>query len=238
MADGFLDLIKLGLYYPPSMAQIGSPTAHSEMKGRIRLKNGSGLTSSYDTRYLALQGGVLVIYNEDQTTPLHQLSCQLVTVRMDTPVSKKSGDGKFSVITPDQTFKFKADTQGLAQQWQQRIEQAVLASLNSSPTKTQNPVLNVKDVQDRVYENSSNKACADCGSPNPEWTSISLGITLCIACSGTPMLRYASPAQVRPITLCIACPGTAGPPLQDRKPSTVKSNILPLPRATHSSRKE
>lgn len=29
-----------------------------------------------------------------------------------------------------------------------------------------------------------NNACCDCGSPDPRWASINLGITLCIECSG------------------------------------------------------
>lgn len=29
-----------------------------------------------------------------------------------------------------------------------------------------------------------NEKCCDCGSPDPKWASINLGITLCISCSG------------------------------------------------------
>lgn len=30
-----------------------------------------------------------------------------------------------------------------------------------------------------------NKYCADCGAHGPEWASVSLGIVLCLECSGT-----------------------------------------------------
>ena len=31
-----------------------------------------------------------------------------------------------------------------------------------------------------LYQNPSNKNCADCGAKNPEWCSINLGCILCI----------------------------------------------------------
>jgi len=31
---------------------------------------------------------------------------------------------------------------------------------------------------------AGNDACADCGTPSPEWCSINLGVTLCIDCAG------------------------------------------------------
>ena len=37
------------------------------------------------------------------------------------------------------------------------------------------------DVLRRVPGNS---VCADCGSPEPDWASLNLGVLLCIECSG------------------------------------------------------
>ncbi|XP_071393731.1 arf-GAP with dual PH domain-containing protein 1 isoform X1 [Centroberyx affinis] len=35
-----------------------------------------------------------------------------------------------------------------------------------------------------ILQNPGNDACADCGAPDPEWGSCSLGVFICLACSG------------------------------------------------------
>ncbi|KAE8721577.1 putative ADP-ribosylation factor GTPase-activating protein AGD11 [Hibiscus syriacus] len=37
---------------------------------------------------------------------------------------------------------------------------------------------------ERMLEESGNSVCADCGSPDPKWVSLSLGVFVCIKCSG------------------------------------------------------
>lgn len=37
---------------------------------------------------------------------------------------------------------------------------------------------------EEFYKIPGNEKCCDCGSNQPRWASINLGITLCIACSG------------------------------------------------------
>ncbi|XP_070047770.1 probable ADP-ribosylation factor GTPase-activating protein AGD11 isoform X2 [Nicotiana tomentosiformis] len=36
----------------------------------------------------------------------------------------------------------------------------------------------------RLLSESGNRFCADCGSPDPKWVSLSLGVFICIKCSG------------------------------------------------------
>ncbi|KAJ0046337.1 hypothetical protein Pint_05300 [Pistacia integerrima] len=37
---------------------------------------------------------------------------------------------------------------------------------------------------ENLLSQSSNKFCADCGSPDPKWVSLSIGVFICIKCSG------------------------------------------------------
>lgn len=40
------------------------------------------------------------------------------------------------------------------------------------------------DVSRLLRGISGNDACAECGSPEPDWASLNLGILVCIECSG------------------------------------------------------
>ena len=48
---------------------------------------------------------------------------------------------------------------------------------------------------------AANPECADCGAPRPDWASLSLGVTLCIACSGVHRSLGVSVSKVRSMVL-------------------------------------
>uniref|UniRef100_H2ZKC1 Arf-GAP with coiled-coil, ANK repeat and PH domain-containing protein 2 n=1 Tax=Ciona savignyi TaxID=51511 RepID=H2ZKC1_CIOSA len=53
----------------------------------------------------------------------------------------------------------------------------------------------------KIYRIPGNKTCADCGKAEPRWASISLGVTLCIECSGVHRSLGVHVSKVRSLTL-------------------------------------
>lgn len=54
---------------------------------------------------------------------------------------------------------------------------------------------------EQFYKIPGNDKCCDCGSHDPRWASINLGITLCIACSGVHRSLGVHYSKVRSLTL-------------------------------------
>ncbi|XP_071109531.1 arf-GAP with coiled-coil, ANK repeat and PH domain-containing protein 2-like isoform X2 [Haliotis cracherodii] len=54
---------------------------------------------------------------------------------------------------------------------------------------------------EQLFSVPGNDRCCDCGSPEPRWASINLGITLCIECSGIHRSFGVHLSKVRSITL-------------------------------------
>lgn len=45
--------------------------------------------------------------------------------------------------------------------------------------------LSNSEVAERIWAVESNRFCADCGSPKPDWASINLCVVICKRCAGT-----------------------------------------------------
>ena len=115
----------------------------------------------------------------------------------------------FEVISPNKSHILQADNADLYHQWmttlQQRISCAIHETITAeepSATDDNNEGLKWEDsdnednagakpIRSKIKRTAKqillipgNDKCCDCGSPNPKWASINLGITLCIECSG------------------------------------------------------
>ncbi|GLH03543.1 ArfGAP with SH3 domain, ANK repeat and PH domain-containing protein [Gryllus bimaculatus] len=56
-------------------------------------------------------------------------------------------------------------------------------------------------IWEQLLKIPGNNKCCDCESPNPQWASINLGITLCIGCSGVHRSLGVHYSKVRSLTL-------------------------------------
>ncbi|XP_053378624.1 arf-GAP with coiled-coil, ANK repeat and PH domain-containing protein 2-like [Mercenaria mercenaria] len=59
-----------------------------------------------------------------------------------------------------------------------------LSVMDSPAPDTENKKSKAQIQMEKLYSIPGNSKCCDCGSPDPRWASINLGITLCIECSG------------------------------------------------------
>ncbi|XP_039622059.1 arf-GAP with Rho-GAP domain, ANK repeat and PH domain-containing protein 1 isoform X1 [Polypterus senegalus] len=85
---------------------------------------------------------------------------------------KKTGKHGFDITTPYKTFNFTTSSIHELSTWVSTLSQAIKDSISFD------------EVAKRIWENPSNKLCADCQSPDPEWASVNLIVVICNKCSG------------------------------------------------------
>ncbi|XP_048766757.1 arf-GAP with coiled-coil, ANK repeat and PH domain-containing protein 2-like isoform X3 [Ostrea edulis] len=74
-------------------------------------------------------------------------------------------------------------------------------NLTSTPDNQQKQQSKSQQRMDQLLSVPGNSHCCDCGSPEPRWASINLGVTLCIECSGIHRSFGVHMSKVRSITL-------------------------------------
>ncbi|NWU45473.1 ARAP1 protein, partial [Hylia prasina] len=78
----------------------------------------------------------------------------------------------FDLTTPYRIFSFSADSEQEKEEWVEAMQQSITEALSNS------------EVAERIWVVESNRFCADCGSPKPDWASINLCVVICKRCAG------------------------------------------------------
>ncbi|XP_036057345.1 arf-GAP with Rho-GAP domain, ANK repeat and PH domain-containing protein 2 isoform X2 [Onychomys torridus] len=78
----------------------------------------------------------------------------------------------FEIITPYRSFSFTAESEKEKQDWIEAVQQSIAETLSDY------------EVAEKIWFNESNRSCADCRAPDPDWASINLCVVICKKCAG------------------------------------------------------
>ncbi|KAL1789608.1 arf-GAP with Rho-GAP domain, ANK repeat and PH domain-containing protein 2 isoform X1 [Sigmodon hispidus] len=78
----------------------------------------------------------------------------------------------FEIITPYRSFSFTAESEREKQDWIEAVQQSIAETLSDY------------EVAEKIWFNESNRSCADCKAPDPDWASINLCVVICKKCAG------------------------------------------------------
>ncbi|XP_073502369.1 arf-GAP with Rho-GAP domain, ANK repeat and PH domain-containing protein 2 isoform X2 [Phyllobates terribilis] len=107
-----------------------------------------------------------------------------------TMVTLKNADRKtFEIITPFRNFCFTAESEREKQEWIEALQQSIAEMVADY------------EVAEKIWFNESNRSCADCRAPNPDWASINLCVVICKDCAGQHKILGSKISKVQSLKL-------------------------------------
>ena len=93
------------------------------------------------------------------------------------------------VCLNEKVWQFEAGSASDRDDWVRDIELQIFTSLQANVidkavTRTSTTVIDKHKMAKLKWETKGNTKCADCDSVNPNWSSLNLGVLICIECSG------------------------------------------------------
>ncbi|KAK6173548.1 hypothetical protein SNE40_016977 [Patella caerulea] len=155
----------------------------SDKEGFIKFENGGGrkyFVSISESR-------LCYFHNRDDyllNSPIHEIMMELASVK-DASVGKN----RLQLSTHYGHFILSFESATDCQQWKMAMEDAIAEGLADD------------SVLEKVYENESNRICADCEAEEPHWASINLGIVVCKNCAGIHRMFEVSISKIRSLRM-------------------------------------
>uniref|UniRef100_A0A8C3U853 ArfGAP with RhoGAP domain, ankyrin repeat and PH domain 2 n=1 Tax=Catharus ustulatus TaxID=91951 RepID=A0A8C3U853_CATUS len=141
-------------------------SATPEKSGYLELKG-------YKTKiFILLQGSTVWICKNEQDFKtgfgITLIPMNVANVKQVDRTAKQS----FEIITPYKSFSFTAESEREKQDWIEALQQSIAETLSDY------------EVAEKIWFNESNRNCADCKAPGPDWASINLCVVICKKCAG------------------------------------------------------
>ncbi|XP_015273680.1 PREDICTED: arf-GAP with Rho-GAP domain, ANK repeat and PH domain-containing protein 2 [Gekko japonicus] len=154
------------LQLPPEASRTRSIATPPEKSGYLELKG-------YKAKiFTLLQGSHVWICKSEQDFRtgygITVIPMNVANVRQVDRTSKQS----FEIITPYRSFSFTTESEKEKQEWIEALQQSIAETLSDY------------EVAEKIWFNESNRTCADCRAPDPDWASINLCVVICKKCAG------------------------------------------------------
>ncbi|NWR35511.1 ARAP1 protein, partial [Tachuris rubrigastra] len=119
--------------------------------------------------FVVVAGDKVFLYKNAED---YQLGIGITYIEMNVGNVKEVDRRAFDLTTPYRIFSFSADSEQEKEEWVEAMLQSITEALSNS------------EVAERIWAVESNRSCADCGSPKPDWASINLCVVICKRCAG------------------------------------------------------
>ncbi|NXD92215.1 ARAP1 protein, partial [Chaetorhynchus papuensis] len=119
--------------------------------------------------FVVVAGDKVFLYKNAED---YRLGIGITYIEMNVGNVKEVDRRGFDLTTPYRIFSFSADSEQEKEEWVEAMQQSIAEALSNS------------EVAERIWALESNRFCADCGSPKPDWASINLCVVICKRCAG------------------------------------------------------
>ncbi|XP_072352647.1 arf-GAP with Rho-GAP domain, ANK repeat and PH domain-containing protein 2 isoform X1 [Scyliorhinus torazame] len=180
--DDWIDTLLSALKSQPNnLSQLNTRcVVTSDKSGHVELRG-------YKARiFVVLRGSNIWLYKSEQ-----DFKGGIGITTIDTSVATvKDVDRKgFELSTPFRNFSFTAESEREKQEWIETVQGSIAESLSDY------------EVAEKIWFNESNRNCADCRAPDPEWASINLGVVICKKCAGQHRSLGSNISKIRSLKL-------------------------------------
>ena len=154
----------------------GDESYGTETKGKL-FKKIQSVFQTWQKRDCEVKDGHLYISTGDDIRPPAKI--KILTLDFKKCLDEEFG---FDIKTPQKSYKLKALNEKDFKKWMNVLLNAKKEKMDK---EFSNPMNTIQHIIQHIKNVPGNEKCCDCGSEEEvTWTSINLGILVCIQCSG------------------------------------------------------